>query len=88
MKWDNVSYLMGSPISMKILKCLDSKSPLAPSQIAKEIDVAQSNVSTKLGHLAKRKLVECVNPEAHKWRFYRITKEGKIVLKDVEKIKK
>lgn len=87
MKWDDVGYLLGSTTSMKILECLNSKQHLTPLHIAKKINVAQSNVSTKLGHLIKRDLVECINPTAHKWRFYRITKKGKNVLIEVKKIK-
>ena len=75
-------------MSKKILECLNRKSPLAPLQISKETNIARSNVSTKLGELRKRKLVECINPDARKWRFYKITKEGKHVLMEVEKIKK
>jgi len=33
-------------------------------------------------------LVEVVNPEARSYKFYKITKLGKEVLKDVEKIKR
>ena len=88
MLWGNVSYILGSPMSKKILECLNRKSPLAPLQISKETNIARSNVSTKLGELRKRKLVECINPDARKWRFYKITKEGKHVLMEVEKIKK
>jgi len=87
MVWQNVSYVLGSPTSKKILECLNKRSPLAPLQIAKECNIARSNVSTKLGELRKRKLVEAVNPEARKWRFYKITKDGKQVLKEIEKIK-
>jgi len=87
MLWKNVSYILGSPLSKKILKLLDTKSPLAPLQISKETNIARSNVSTKLVGLRKRKLVDCINPEARKWRFYRITEEGKRVLKEVTKIK-
>lgn len=78
---------MGSPTSVKILDCLNTKSPLSPVQISKQIGIAQSNISTKLGHLRKRKLVECINPESRKWRFYRITKEGRKTLKEIEKLR-
>jgi len=87
MTWKNVSYILGSPLSRKILECLDKTQPLAPLQISKETNIARSNVSTKLGDLRKRKLVEPVNPEARKWRFYRITKEGRNVLKKAKEIK-
>ncbi len=79
---------MSSSTSLKILKFLNDKPPQSPVQIAKQIDVAQSNISTKLGDLKKRKLVECVNPESHKWRFYKISIQGKKVLKEMEKVQK
>jgi len=88
MSLDDVSFLLGSPLSKKILECLnDSKEPLAPLQIAKKCNIARSNVSTKLGMLSKKGLVEAVNPDARKWRFYRITRKGKLVMRQVEKIK-
>ena len=86
MLWDNVSYVLRSPLSKRILECLNSKSPLTPLQISKETTIARSNISTKLGELRKRKLVECVNPESRKWRFYKITNQGKKVLKEAEKM--
>ncbi len=88
MTWDDVSFVLGSPLSKKILECLhESKEPLAPLQIAKKTNIARSNVSTKLGMLVKRGLVEPVNPEARKWRFYRTTKKGSKMLKEVNRIK-
>ncbi len=88
MAWDDISFLLGSPLCKKILQCLDeSKDPLAPLQISKKCDIARSNVSTKLGMLTKRGLVEPVNPEARKWRFYKLTRKGKQVLKEVKRIK-
>ena len=88
MKWNDVSFLLGSSLSKKILECLnDSKEPLAPLQISKKTDIAKSNVSTKLGALTKRGLVEPIDPEVRKWRFYRITKKGKDVLREVKKVR-
>ena len=87
MSLNDVSFLLSSPLSKKILYCLnDSKEPLAPLQIAKKCDIARSNVSTKLGILTKHGLVEAVNPEARKWRFYKITRKGKTTVKQVDKI--
>jgi len=87
MAWKNVGFILGSPLSRKILEALEKKSPLAPLQIAKETNIARSNVSTKLIELRKRHLVECINPEARKWRLYRITAEGKRTLRESRKIK-
>jgi DNA-binding transcriptional ArsR family regulator len=76
-----VSFLLGSPVARKILECLaGSGRPLNPKQLSEQTGVARSNVSTKLGGLRKRGLVECVNPADRKWRFYRATGKGKAVL--------
>jgi DNA-binding MarR family transcriptional regulator len=88
MLYDDVSYLLGSKLSKKILECLNSsKDPLAPLQIAELTDIARSNVSTKLGQLKRRGLVKEVNPKARKWRFYNITDKGKQVLVKVKSMK-
>lgn len=88
MSWEEVSFVLGSPLCKRILECLNnSKEPLAPLQISKITNIARSNVSTKLGQLAKRGLVESVNPEARKWRFYIITKKGRDVFKDVKRMR-
>jgi len=87
MVWDDVSYLLRSPLSKRILECLVKQSPLTPFQISKETDIARSNISTKLGQLKKRGLVECVNPNSRKWRFYKITDKGKNVLSKAKGVK-
>lgn len=88
MIYDDVSYLLGSKLSKKILERLNSsKEPLAPLQIAELTDIARSNVSTKLGQLNKRGLVKCMNPKARRWRFYTITDKGKQVFEEIKRIK-
>lgn len=86
MGWEDVSYLVGSPRSRKILVCLSKNAELMPKQIAEQTGIERSNVSTKLLQLVERKLVECVNPKSKKFRFYRITRKGKETLKQVENI--
>lgn len=89
MIYNDVSFILGSPICRKILETLDSsKEPLAPVQISKITKIQRTNVSKKLIPLVERKLIKCINPESRKWRFYVITNKGKEVLKQIEKIKK
>ncbi|MFH1472474.1 MAG: helix-turn-helix domain-containing protein [Nanoarchaeota archaeon] len=86
LKWRHISFILGSPISRKILEALNaSERPLAPVQLSKKADIAQSNISTRIGVLAKEGLVRCINPDARKWRFYEITREGRDVLDEVKK---
>jgi Mn-dependent DtxR family transcriptional regulator len=82
---EDVHFLIRSSISRKILECLEKHGkPLSPKQIAKEINVARDNVSTRILWLTKRGLVKCINPEARLWRFYIITDKGKKSLKEVK----
>lgn len=89
MLYDDVSFVLGSKLCKKILEKLNSsKEPLAPLQLSKATNIARSNISTKLGQLAKRDLVKSINPTARKWRFYEITSKGKEILKKVKEFEK
>jgi DNA-binding MarR family transcriptional regulator len=81
-KWDDVSYVLRSPLSKQILKALSEADHLTPSEIAKITRISLSNVSTKLIELQKRKMVICLNPESKKFRFYKITDYGRRMLKE------
>jgi len=86
--WKLVSYIMRSSISRKILEILtSSKKPLPPKIIAKEGNLSPSNISTRLIVLRNDGLVECVNPEDKKWRFYKITEKGLDLLKEAKRMK-
>lgn len=81
-----VSLVLRSPTSRRILDFLSrSERPQTPNMIGKGINVASSNVSTKLKGLRDRNLVECVNPGDKKWRFYTITDDGRRALEESEK---
>ena len=84
MFWKDVSYILGSKLSKKILETLTEEK--TPKQISKDTDIARSNVSTKLAGLLKRGLVKCLNPSDKKWRFYIISDRGKKVLKKVQSV--
>lgn len=87
--YEDVSYLLRSPLRLKIVECLNSSDkPLTPLEIAKKTNIARSNVSTKLGELIKKGYVVCVNPKDRKWRFYSITRNGKTILNEVNKYRK
>jgi len=60
--------------------------PKAPVQLAKETGIDKSNVSTKIGQLREKELVECINPDDRKWRFYQLTAHGEEILKKIDEI--
>lgn len=82
--WEDISFILSSPICYNILKAVTSEK--TPSQISREINVARSNISTKLSELLKRKLIVCLNPNSRRWRFYKISDKGKSVLKRVDEV--
>ena len=84
---EGTHFLLRSSISRKILECLGKHNkPMSPKQIAKEINVARDNVSTRILPLAEKEFVRCINPDARLWRFYIITSKGKRLLKEVNKL--
>ena len=56
------------------------KEPKIPKEIAIECKVSISNVSNTLAELIKEKYVECVNPNAHTYKYFRLTSKGKKAL--------
>lgn len=56
------------------------KEPKIPKEIAAECKISISNVSNTLAELIKEKYVECVNPDAHTYKYFRLTSEGKKAL--------
>ena len=52
-----------------------------PSEIAKEISIPTSRVSTSLSDLKKKGLVVCINEDVRKGRLYKCTPLGLEILK-------
>ena len=84
-KYDIIGYVIASYYRIKTLKIL-SKSMKMPSEIAKELYNKYSQVSTALSELKRIKLVICINESKTKGRFYKITENGKEILKNIEEL--
>ena len=67
---------------------LISKARVTPGQIVRKTGMYESHVSRTLKELLEKKLVICENPKERRFKFYRITKLGKDVVKEVEKLLK
>ena len=78
-----VSLLTRSKKRKKVLKSLESEEKI-PSKISKEIDDNSNHVSKYLKTLKEAELVECLNEEDKRYRFYSITDKGKYYLNKVE----
>jgi DNA-binding MarR family transcriptional regulator len=80
--WDTVSYVIRSDYRRNVLLHLASRKDI-PSNIAEETDYHQSHISTTLGELREKGLVERL-VEAQKGRIYGLTEKGEEVVAEIE----
>ena len=78
-----ISLLVRSKRRIEVLKSLEFEDKI-PSKISKEIGDNSNHVSKYLKTLKDAKLVECLNEEDKRYRFYSITDKGKYYLDKVE----
>lgn len=79
--WRLVAFVETSKNRRAILELLTrSPTPLNPTKIAKKLKIPQVNASKYLSELRKENLVECLNPEAPRFRYYSSTEKGKEIL--------
>ena len=78
-----VDYVKKSQYRSKILKSLADDVKM-PSQIAKDTGIVQNHISKSLRQLKEHELVECINPEVKKDRFYRLTNNGDNIVKNLD----
>ncbi len=75
-----IGYVKISPYRTNTLKSIGSDLKM-PSEIAKNINVKTSQVSSALSDLKEKDLVVCVNEEVRKGRLYKCTELGLEILK-------
>lgn len=85
---EEVSYLLASSLSLKILLAISFLPIPTPTLIAKAIKCSPSNVSTKLIKLREKGLTICVTPDRRKGRIYRLTTKGKSVVEFLSNVDK
>lgn len=78
-----LGYVISSTYRTKVLKAFDDN-PRFPSELAKNAGIRQNHVSNVLRQLKMKGLVEIVNPEVKKGRYYRLTKLGKEISKELK----
>ncbi len=79
-----ISLLARSKRRINVLKSLENENKI-PSKISKDINDNSNHVSKYLKTLKDAELVECLNEDDKRYRFYSITEKGKYYLDKVEK---
>lgn len=68
-------YVISSSYRTNVMKAFDDK-PRFPSELAKKAGIKQNHVSNVLKELKSKGLVEIINPEVRKGRYYVLTDLG------------
>lgn len=85
--WEVLSYVQMSKNRKLVLKELDeSRRPLTPTELSRQLNIAFNSASRALRQLAGKGLVVCINPDAPRYRRYRMTSQGKRVWKELRKL--
>lgn len=79
-----VKYVNNSSYRVKVMKVLSDGEAKMPKDIAKDSKILPNHISNVLTQLRKKELLECINPEYKKGRLYRLTDDGKNMMKDIK----
>jgi len=84
-KYELKSFILSSKNRLKVLGLLEKvDEPIYPAKIADELNLQRSSISRTLSDLKEKELVECLNPNSKKFKFFRITDKGKKTLSLIE----
>ncbi len=78
-----LGYVKISPYRTNTLKSIGNKLKM-PSEIAKDLNLKTSQVSSALSDLKDKNLVVCVNEEVRKGRLYKCTDLGLKILSELD----
>ena len=85
MEYDElVRFINNSSYRVNVLKDLSDGDVKMPRDIATNCNILPNHISNVLTQLRKLDLLECINPEYKKGRLYRLTDDGKNILKDLK----
>jgi len=79
--WELVGYVKRSPNRAKALGLFNS--PTMPSELGKKMQISLTHASKIVRELHSKKLVVCLNEKLKLGRIYRLTPQGKKVLKEI-----
>jgi len=77
--WKLCSYVIRGKNRKRVFLALET--PKTPTQLSKELKIHLPHVSRSLDELESRKLVECLTPSEKVGRIYRLSAEGRRVLR-------
>jgi DNA-binding MarR family transcriptional regulator len=77
-----ISFVARAKRRKETLELLSKHSELSQPEIMRTLKQYKSHNSTTLKELSLKSLILCTNPEDRSFKFYKITKKGKEILKE------
>ncbi len=84
MLWNMVSEILASPCKERVLRALNGEE-VDQRSLARLCRLERSNARRTIKVLVAWGLIECLTPSRPRARIYQLTKEGKEILKQVDK---
>lgn len=81
---DLVRFINRSSYRVNVLRDLSDGNVKMPRDIAIDCHILPNHISNVLTQLRKLGLLECINPEYKKGRLYRLSDDGKNIIKDLK----
>lgn len=82
--WEKFGYIVASKYRKGIVSVLN-EGPRTPKDIAQELDLYISHISSTLSELEEKNIVRCLTPRLRKGRIYGLTEAGKKIAAEIEK---
>ena len=83
MKWKEVSWILRGRLKHKVIIALNK--PKTATILSKEFNTHRSTISDILNQMEKKGMVLCLDPEQPYNRFYKLTKKGEKILKEINR---
>jgi predicted transcriptional regulator len=84
-RWELVSFVKASEMRLNILQSLYEKVH-TPTELKQKFSVPISRISSILKELSNKGLVENLTPERRKSKMFSITKKGKEIISEINKL--
>ena len=81
-----ISFVARAKRRKETLNILSKHPQLSQPEIMRALKQYKSHNSTTIKELSNKELIACINPEDRSFKFYKITKKGKEILKEAIRI--
>ena len=85
MDWGKYGHVIASEYRKKIVMSL-ARGPKTPKQISEDTKLYLSHVSYVLRDLMKKEVVRCLTPNLRRGKLFTLSKDGKEIADQLEKI--